>query len=152
MLLFLCGRRWAAFSKPVFPCAGKRFPFFLKVTEQPAEATIVGGGSQWILQLQTGDPVGFHVQSVAFSHLFLQKPGLETLGLQDLMVRPGLAWRWGGSQETQFLLFLPASPRWAVRYGSDEGHCHGKWLGSCCGSLSQPWDGDSETHCCMHEG
>lgn len=44
MLLFLCGRRWAAFSKPVFPCAGKRFPFFLKVTEQPAEATIVGGG------------------------------------------------------------------------------------------------------------
>lgn len=141
MLLFCVQEDGQPFPSLYFLVQGKDFLFFLKLLSSLQKPPLLGeGGSQWILQLQTGDPVGFRVQSVAFSRLFLQKPGSETLGLQ------------GGSQETQSLLFLPASPRWAVRYGSDEGYCPGKWLGSCCGSLSQPWDGDSETHCCMHEG
>lgn len=53
------------------------FALFLN-SEQPVEATVVG--SQWILQLQVRDPVGFRGLSVAFSLLFLQNPDWETLG------------------------------------------------------------------------
>lgn len=80
------------FPSLYFLVQGEGFFFFFDNPEQPVEATIVG--SQWFLQLQIGDPVGFSVLSVAFSLLFLQNPYLETLGSQDLMVRPGLAWRW----------------------------------------------------------
>lgn len=95
MLLFCVQEDGQPFPSLYFLVQGKDFLFFLKLLSSLQKPPLLGeGGSQWILQLQTGDPVGFRVQSVAFSRLFLQKPGSETLGLQDLMVRPGLAWRW----------------------------------------------------------
>ncbi|XP_057164240.1 leucine-rich melanocyte differentiation-associated protein isoform X4 [Ursus arctos] len=63
LLLLVCEKMGSLFQVYI-SLLREKVSFFFENPEQPAEATIVG--SQWILQLRIGDPVGFRVLSVAF--------------------------------------------------------------------------------------
>lgn len=147
LLLLVCEKMGSLFQVCI-SLRREKVSFFFENPEQPAEATIVG--SQWILQLGIGDPVGFRVLSVAFlfcvAKTLIGKCWVCRTSLWDLV------WLGGGRFPGNLLpSFLDP---WAVRCGSDEGHCPGTWLHNCCGlncPLSQSWDGDPETHYCTHE-
>lgn len=112
---------------------------------------VTGAGSEWILSLrQVGDPGGLGVLlHFILSCVSPNLPDLESLVTQDLM-RPGPAWRWEFPENLSPSFISP----WAVRCGSDEGHCHGKkWLSICSGfAISSLGMGNLETdYCILHE-